>query len=661
MAYSVSIAHLSDLHFGDKSRFRKKEPASLGRDCARAIKSAMQSTFKLDKPDLVVVTGDITQQANIWEFHHALQFFNGLQDALTIARSNFVFMPGNHDISWGVCKKYFENYPHKSANEYDPQLYEQKMWDFINFRNRFYENDPPALVINTERGAVLHVFENINLCIAALNSCEEETHEKHIGVISEPQAQAVMDGLYHDYKNYIKIIALHHAVNSKSDLADDYLENLKQSAESGKITLELLERFQSDALSVTGNAFINAIIEECRVHLVLHGHQHAEQQPHQVRWSPNQEEYCQICPSGSFGLKSDSLPPDQPNNLRLIHLADMENRLKLKSISLNYDPFARFPGKVGKGCFKPVEGLFEASFPFDLDSKSEMDLSPSGPVAEEQVAIEEDREIDVRVNVEDKSLPVGYVNQVKKDQFGYYEEITIHGINQVFRWIPPGRFLMGSPIDEPERYEDELQHEVELTCGFWLADTTCTQALWQVVMDENPSRFIGLERPVECVSWDDCQEFIERVNKNYRDLNLRLPTEAQWEYACRAGTTSPFWFGDTVNTGHVNFNGNYPYRGGVKGEYRECTVEVKTLPSNDWGLYEMHGNVWEWCSDWFGAYQEGLSTNPSGPSEGEARVLRGGSWFSRAGRCRSAYRSAGRPGDGYDGLGFRLSRGQEGK
>ena len=661
MANSVSIAHLSDLHFGDKSRFREKDPATLGLDCARAIKSAMQSTFDLDKPDLVIVTGDITQQANIWEFYQALLFFNGLQEALNIPRSNFVFMPGNHDVSWNVCKKYYENNPHKNAHEYDPHLYDQKMWDFINFRNRFYHDDPPELVVNRERGAVLYVFKKYDLCIAALNSCEEETHEKHIGVISKPQAQAVMDGLYHDYKNYIKIIALHHAVYSKSVIADDYLENLKKSAESGKITLELLERFQSDALSVTGNAFITDIIEECRVHLVLHGHQHADQKPHSVIWDDNQEEYCLICPSGSFGLKPDSLPPDQPNNLRLIHLAEIGNKLKLKSISLNYDPFARLPGAVGKGCFKPVEGLSKASFPFNLNSKSEMDLTSSLPDAEDQVRVEESRKIDVRVNVEDKNLPVGYVNQVKKDQFGYYEEITINGVKQVFRWIPPGRFLMGSPIDEPERDENELQHEVELTRGFWLADTACTQALWQVVMGENPSRFEGPGRPVEMVGWKDCQEFIKRVNKNYQDLNLCLPTEAQWEYACRAGTTTPFWFGDTVNTAQVNFDGNYPYGVGVKGEYRECTVEVKTLPPNGWGLYEMHCNVFEWCSDWFGDYREGLSIDPSGPSEGEYRVLRGGSWVYYAWRCRSAFRSWDVPGFRGGLFGFRLSRGQEGK
>ena len=123
---------------------------------------------------------------------------------------------------------------------------------------------------------------------------------------------------------------------------------------------------------------------------------------------------------------------------------------------------------------------------------------------------------------------------------------------------------------------------------------------------------------------------VERLNKLAPDGGFRLPTEAEWEYACRAGTTTPFWFGDQINPEQVNYNGNYPYAGGQEGKYRAETVDVKALPCNGWGLYQMHGNVWEWCQDWYGAYPSATVADPVGPAAGADRVFRGGSWFGSA-------------------------------
>jgi len=232
------------------------------------------------------------------------------------------------------------------------------------------------------------------------------------------------------------------------------------------------------------------------------------------------------------------------------------------------------------------------------------------------------------------------------DQYGRYDDVNICGVVQRFRWIKSGVFLMGSPDDEPCRDRDENQHWVELTQGFWLADTACTQELWEAVMGENPSRFKGAKHPVENVSHDDCQKFIAKINKAMPGLEVKLPTEAEWEYACRAGTTTPFSFGDNINTDQVNYDGRYPYAGGEKGQYRKETVEVKTFKPNGWGLYEMHGNVGEWCADWYGSYKKG------------ERVLRGGSWFNNGGYCRSAYRSRNSPDNRYDFNGFRLAVGE---
>lgn len=218
---------------------------------------------------------------------------------------------------------------------------------------------------------------------------------------------------------------------------------------------------------------------------------------------------------------------------------------------------------------------------------------------------------------------------------------------------------MGSPKDEIERMADrEQQHLVTLTRGYWLADTACTQALWIAVTGINPSRFQeSLNLPVETVSWDDVKQFIRRLNAQETGLNARLPTEAEWEYACRAGTSTPFSFGTRITPNQVNFNGNYPYAGAKKARYREKTVPVKSLPANLWGLYEMHGNVWEWCADWLDIYHANETVDPKGPNSGVSRVLRGGSWHSHARRTRSTYRYWTTPDARLQNIGFRLALG----
>ena len=233
-------------------------------------------------------------------------------------------------------------------------------------------------------------------------------------------------------------------------------------------------------------------------------------------------------------------------------------------------------------------------------------------------------------------FPESWASDWGEDEFGLWMAFTYKGVKQAFRWCEPGTFLMGSPEDEPERLDNELQHEVTLTKGFWIADTPVTQALWQVVMGENPGRFQGEERPVENVSWDDAQVFITKMNDLKPELKLCLPSEAQWEYACRAGTATSFSWGDQIDSSLVNFDGNYPYNDGHKSEYREQTVDVKELPCNDWGLYQMHGNVWEWCADRYGQYPVRPVTDPIGPKRGKERVRRGGGWYGGAGsgNCR---------------------------
>jgi formylglycine-generating enzyme required for sulfatase activity len=243
-----------------------------------------------------------------------------------------------------------------------------------------------------------------------------------------------------------------------------------------------------------------------------------------------------------------------------------------------------------------------------------------------------------------------------QDQYGRYGELNLAGVKQRFRTIPSGSFLMGSPESEPERSGDEDQHRINFKQDFWLADTACTQALWHAVMGDNPSYFKETpEHPVEQVSWDDVQIFLQRANDLVPNMVLRLPSEAEWEYACRAGTNGAFSFGSSITSGQANYNGEHVYNGGKKGEYRGKTVPVKSFSTNGYGLYQMHGNVWEWCQDSYDSYSNTPTDGSACRSdESGRRVVRGGSWGFLPGSLRSAYRDYYAPGDRYVNFGFRL-------
>lgn len=214
-----------------------------------------------------------------------------------------------------------------------------------------------------------------------------------------------------------------------------------------------------------------------------------------------------------------------------------------------------------------------------------------------------------------------------------------NSIGMKFVWIPQGSFVMGSPATEERRGKDEVQHKVTLTKGFYLGVHVVTQEQWMDVIGNNPSKFKSeMNLPVEMVSWDDCQEFIKKLGGK-EEKPYRLPTEAEWEYACRAGTTTPFHFGETISTDQANYNGNETYGKGKRGKYRGKTTPVGSFPANAWGLCDMHGNVAQWCQDYVGDYPKDDVVDPQGPKKGVLRVKRGGSWLYYPQRSRSACRN----------------------
>jgi RNA polymerase sigma factor (sigma-70 family) len=213
-----------------------------------------------------------------------------------------------------------------------------------------------------------------------------------------------------------------------------------------------------------------------------------------------------------------------------------------------------------------------------------------------------------------------------------------NSIGMKFVWIPPGNFMMGSPNGEEGERKDETQHKVTLTKGFYMGVYSVTQEEWQQVMGKNPSRFKGEKNlPVEMVDWEDCQKFIKKLREKDKKA-YRLPTEAEWEYSCRAGTTTPFHFGNTISTDQANYNGIYVYGNGKKGVSRNKTTPVGNFPANAWGLHDMHGNVYQWCQDWYGDYPNKDVVDPQGPEKGELRVFRGSCWADDPYYCRSAFR-----------------------
>ena len=251
--------------------------------------------------------------------------------------------------------------------------------------------------------------------------------------------------------------------------------------------------------------------------------------------------------------------------------------------------------------------------------------------------------------------PPANINVNINPQSSFTEDLG-KGVKLEMIAIPGGTFWMGSPENEAERHDNEgPQHQVTVP-SFFMGKYPLTQAQYQAIIGNNPSYFKGNNRPVETVSWDDavlfCEELSQRTGKSYR-----LPSEAEWEYACRAGTKTPFSFGDNITPDLVNYDGNYPYKSAPKGKYRQQTTDVGTFPPNSFGLYDMHGNVWEWCEDdwhenYINAPTDGSAWNSRSGSN--TKMLRGGSWSSIARYCRAAYRGRYSRGDRNYCCGFRV-------
>ena len=255
----------------------------------------------------------------------------------------------------------------------------------------------------------------------------------------------------------------------------------------------------------------------------------------------------------------------------------------------------------------------------------------------------------------------------------FYRTVTVVPTNVA--WVPAGVFVMGSPTNEALRGPNsETQHTVTFTKGWYVGQFLVTQSQYLSLMNTNPSYFntnhgytLDLSRPVEQVSWADATNFAVRYTAQElaagripSNFAYRLPTESEWEYACRAGTTNPFYYGNNLSNNMANFDGEYEYVGGVgavfnsNGVFLNRTTHVGSYQPNAFGLYDMAGNLWEWCQDWYGTFTAGSLVDPPGPVTGSERVFRGGTFNATGALCRSANRNKTNPALGANTIGFRF-------
>lgn len=276
-------------------------------------------------------------------------------------------------------------------------------------------------------------------------------------------------------------------------------------------------------------------------------------------------------------------------------------------------------------------------------------------------------------------FPMPWANEWGEDEYGLWMAFSYQGQRHAFCRIPPGSFTMGSPKDEDGRALNENQQDITFAEGFWMGDFPVTQGLYQAVTGDNPSHFNSQPQnellPVEKVNWQDAQAFIQALNQLHPDLNVNLPLECMWEYACRAGTQTSFWFGDQLDLSWVNYSGKWHWNKDTEGDNtkaaRKQTNPAGDYPPNPWGLFDMHGNVYEWClepwqdsyparektvklkSDWLS--QMDASLQHSQHADEPRFSVRGGGCSFNGPLCRSADRSRNFAGDRYYGLGFRLA------
>lgn len=346
----ILILHLSDLHFGKYSRFANEDPKDLGRTLGKDVLTARNLLDAKQSVDLVVVSGDIAESGKPSEFRAGSTFLRELAGSLGLTPSSFVFCPGNHDVSWRAC---LEQEAAQREEEFDEvelrrRLALVKFSRYNEFLEEFYGGNGVADVARPlGHGAYVYDFDSRQLSVASLNSCERESHRKsdHFGEVSHDQAHALLS-FWNDarYREWIKIIVVHH--NPDGTVPENVQAWREFVEREGKLEVEALARYETDLVGFSGKEYLRAIVEDCRVQVILHGHQHAR---NSIPWFWKSNGHAHILATGSWGGNEAQLPKDQPNSLRLLLLNP--DRKLIAARSLVYNPHARTHGEVSRGAY----------------------------------------------------------------------------------------------------------------------------------------------------------------------------------------------------------------------------------------------------------------------------------------------------------------------
>ncbi len=273
---------------------------------------------------------------------------------------------------------------------------------------------------------------------------------------------------------------------------------------------------------------------------------------------------------------------------------------------------------------------------------------------------------DVPLRLRERRAGMQQVFERLRQETAPQAKVLTNSVGMKFVLIPSGSFQMGAPpAERSDRWNERPAHEVLITQPFYLGVTPVTQEQYLALVDKNPARFHmggggGRDHPVENVSWEDATAFCRRLSQldaeRQAGWTYRLPTEAEWEYSCRGGTRTPFYYGNALSSREANIDGRFPHGDTPPGPHLGKTTPVGQYAANNFGLHDMHGNVWEWCADWYGGeyYAYAPTRDPQGPEMGEFRVVRGGSWRSHGSTCRAAYRNALVPNNRDPYTGFRV-------
>jgi 3',5'-cyclic AMP phosphodiesterase CpdA len=377
MSVPFTLLHLSDLHFGPHCRFRGQDMKRLAEAVSRAVHGACETHDLGERVDLVVVTGDVAEAARPPEYRDAAAFFGALGGALGLEPARFVFVPGNHDVSWTRCRRVYDDQADGIIDEAerDRRVPVEKFEFFDKFLREVYGQEREAIdgVTRLGHGAWLHEVPFLGLSLAALDSCERETHKVHGGQLGETQAQRLMDHWRQPgrARQPVRIVALHHnPVATVPENVSYSLGRLVERAQADALDADMVEHFRADSFGIGNSGTLHAIATDCQVQLVLHGHHHASVRRDAWNWTKGGPGQTQILSAGSWGLEQAHLPADEGV---VVHLVRVEpGRPALRSLLLRYEPGLRQSGQVVPGTFAPApDGVVELtlSLPRDLPAR----------------------------------------------------------------------------------------------------------------------------------------------------------------------------------------------------------------------------------------------------------------------------------------------------